>query len=222
MGADINLTASDGFTLSAYRAEPDGRPRGAIVVLQEIFGVNHHVRAVADSFADEGYVAIAPALFDRVERGVQLGYGPEDRPKAMQLVGQVTTDDALKDVAAAIAAAGHAGKVGLVGYCWGGTLAGAAACRLSGLAAAVGYYGGGIAKMRNERPKVPIILHFGERDEHIPIGDVEAIKAAHPEVPVYVYPAGHGFSCDERGSYDEQSADLARTRTMAFFVEHLS
>lgn len=218
MGSWINLTAGDGFQLSAYRAAPQAKPRAGIVVLQEIFGVNHHIRSVADDFADEGFLVIAPALFDRAERGVELGYGPEDRPKAMELVRKIEMDAALADVAAAVT---EAGKVGVLGYCWGGTLAFAAACRLSGLAAACGYYGGGIAKIRHETPKVPTILHFGQKDEHISMGDVEAIKAAHRDMPVYVYPAGHGFNCNERASYDEASAELARTRTLAFFCESL-
>ncbi len=221
MGDFISLTSKDGFELSAYRALPGGKPRGGIVVVQEIFGVNRHIRSVADGFADEGYLAVAPALFDRVEKGVELGYGPQDRPKAMELVGKAKMDDALADIASAIEAAKEAGKVGLVGYCWGGTLAFAAACRLSGLAAVVGYYGGGIARMRHEQPKVPLTLHFGEKDEHITRADVDAIRAAHPDVPIYLYPAGHAFNCDERSSYDEQSAELARTRTLAFFADYL-
>jgi carboxymethylenebutenolidase len=222
MGETINLTASDGFTLSAYRATPGGRPRAGLVVLQEIFGVNHHIRSVCDSFADDGYLAIAPALFDRIEPGVELGYGPEDRPKAMNLVGKVQMDQSMLDVAAGVEAARAGGKVGVVGYCWGGTLAFAAACRLPGIAAASGYYGGGIAKMRAERPRVATILHFGENDEHIKLSDVEAIKASHPEVPVYIYPAGHGFNCEERSSYEPRSAELARTRTLALFADKLA
>lgn len=222
MGETIRLTASDGFELAAYRSAPGGRPRAGLVVLQEIFGVNHHIRSVCDSFADDGYLAIAPALFDRVERDVELGYGPEDRPRAMDLVGKVKMDATMLDVAAAVEAARLAEKVGVVGYCWGGTLAFAAACRLSGISAASGYYGGGIVKMKHERPKVATILHFGEKDEHIKLGDVEAIKASHPEVPVYIYPAGHGFNCDERSSFEPRSAELARTRTLALFAEKLA
>ena len=222
MGESIDLTAGDGFTLAAYRAAPDGRPRAGIVVVQEIFGVNHHIRSVCDGFAEDGYLAIAPALFDRVERGVELGYGPEDRPRAMELVGKATVDQALLDVAAAVEAAKAGGKVGVAGYCWGGTLAFAAVCRLTGIAAASGYYGGGIVKMRADHPKAPLILHFGEKDEHIKMSDVDAIKAAHPDVPVYVYPAGHGFNCDERSSHEPRSADLARTRTLALFADKLT
>ncbi|MBV9220059.1 MAG: dienelactone hydrolase family protein [Methylobacteriaceae bacterium] len=221
MGDTIKLIAKDGFELSAYRASPEGTPRAALVLCQEIFGVNHHIRSIADGCAEEGYLAIAPALFDRIERGVELGYGPQDRPKAMELVGKTQMDSALHDVGAAIEVAGKSGKVGVLGYCWGGTVAYAAACRLGGISAACGYYGGGIAKMRDERPKVPLILHFGEYDQHIKMTDVEAIKRARPEVPVYIYPADHGFNCEERSSYNEASAELARTRTLTFFAENL-
>jgi len=221
MGQWIKLTASDGFQASAYQAGPEFAPRAGIVLLQEIFGVNHHIRSVADEYADEGYLVVAPALFDRAERGVELGYGSEDRSRALDLMRQIETDAALADTAAAIAVAQKAGKVAVLGYCWGGTLAYASACRLPGLAAACGYYGGGIAKMRHETPKVPTMLHFGQKDEHIGMGDVESIKAAHRDMPVHVYPAGHGFNCSERSTFDENSAELAKTRTLAFFSETL-
>jgi carboxymethylenebutenolidase len=221
MGQWIKLTASDGFQPSAYRADPDSVPRAGIVLLQEIFGVNRHIRSVADEYADEGYLVVAPALFDRAERSVELGYGPEDRSRAIELMQKIETDVALADIAAAIAVAQQAGKVAVLGYCWGGTLAFAAACRLPGIAAACGYYGGGIAKMRHETPQVPTMLHFGQRDDHISMGDVESVKAAHRDLPVHVYPAGHGFNCSERSSYDANSTELARTRTLAFFVETL-
>jgi carboxymethylenebutenolidase len=217
----ITLTASDGFQPSAYRAGPESAPRAGIVLLQEIFGVNQHIRSVADEYADEGYLVIAPALFDRAERGVELGYGPQERTRALDLMGKIGTEAALADTAAAIAVAREAGKVAVLGYCWGGTLAFASACRLPGLSAACGYYGGGIAKMRQETPKVPTMLHFGQKDDHIGMGDVESIKAAHRDMPVYIYPAGHGFNCSERSSFDETSAALAKTRTLAFFSETL-
>lgn len=221
MGENINLTAKDGATLGAYRSAPADQPKGGMVVLQEIFGVNHHIRAVADRYAAAGYLAIAPALFDRVEPGVELGYGQADRPRAMEIRGKTKLEETLADIEAAIALAGAGGSVGVVGYCWGGTLAWAAATRLSGISAAVGYYGGGIAGMLNEQPRAPVMLHFGERDKHIPLSDVEKIRAAHPEIPVFVYPADHGFNCDERESYDAASAKEAEARTFAFFAENL-
>lgn len=221
MGQNINLTAKDGATIGAYRSAPADEPRGGMVVLQEIFGVNHHIRAVADRYAAAGYLAIAPALFDRVEPGVELGYGQADRPRAMEIRGKTKLEETLADIEAALALAAAGGSVGVVGYCWGGTLAWAAATRLSGISAAVGYYGGGIAGMLNEQPRAPVMLHFGERDKHIPLSDVEKIRAAHPEIPVFVYPADHGFNCDERESYDAASAKEAQARTFAFFAENL-
>jgi carboxymethylenebutenolidase len=222
MGENINLTAKDGATIGAYRSAPADEPKGGMVVLQEIFGVNHHIRAVADRYAAAGYLAIAPALFDRVEPGVELGYGQADRPRAMEIRGKTKLEETLADIEAAIALAGAGGRVGVVGYCWGGTLAWAAATRLSGISAAVGYYGGGIAGMLDEQPRAPVMLHFGERDKHIPLSDVEKIRAAHPEIPVFVYAADHGFNCDERESYDAASAKEAQARTFAFFAENLA
>jgi len=221
MGETITLTCKDGAQISAYVAHPQGKPKGGMVVLQEIFGVNHHIRAVADKYAAEGYLAVAPGLFDRVEKGVELGYGQEDRPRAMDLRGRTKIDDTLADIAAAIDVAKAGGKVGVVGYCWGGTLAYAAAARLAGVTAAVGYYGGGIVGLAAERPRVPLMLHFGERDKHIPLSDVEKIRAAQPEVPVFVYAADHGFNCDERDSYDAAAAKEAEQRTLAFFASEL-
>jgi carboxymethylenebutenolidase len=221
MNETIKLTTEDGVTIDAYRAEPAGKPRGGMVVLQEIFGVNAHIRRVADGFAAEGYLTIAPALFDRAKPGVEMGYGPDDIEAGSGLVGRIAPAKTMMDVAAAVKAASAGGKVGVVGYCWGGSLAFAAACTQDGLAAAVGYYGGTIAKMLDQRPKVPLILHFGDLDTHIPMSDVAAIKAALPDVPVYTYPAGHGFNCDARGSYDKPSAAQALDRTLAFLGKHL-
>ncbi len=221
MGQMIKLATSDGFSLDAYRAEPAGKPRGGLVVLQEIFGVNHHIRSVADRYAAEGYLVVAPALFDRVKPKVELGYDPVGVQEGSALNQGTVRADTMKDIAAAIANVSEAGRVGIVGYCWGGTLAYAAACALPGVYAAVGYYGGGIATMLDQKPTVPVMLHFGERDTHIPMGDVDRIKAALPSVPVFTYAAGHGFNCDERGSYDKASADLALSRTLPFLREHV-
>jgi carboxymethylenebutenolidase len=221
MGTIIELTASDGHRLAAYRADPAGKPRGGLVVIQEIFGVNSHVRSVADGYAADGYLAIAPALFDRAERGFEVGYSPPEIERGRAVRAKVSLDDALKDVAAAIKAAAPAGKVGIVGYCWGGTVAWAAATRLDGLAASSPHYGGGIAEIATERPRSPVMFHFGETDQQIPMTDVEKIRKAQPGQTVHVYPAGHGFNCDQRGSYHAASAKLARERTLAFLRQHV-
>ena len=222
----ITLAAADGFSSSAYLSEPSGTPRGGIVVLQEIFGVNSHIRAVADGYAAAGYLAIAPSTFDRVERDVQLGYTPDDMTQGSRLKAAVEALPApgvLQDIEAAIAYASKAGKVGIVGYCWGGLLTWRAAALLPGLSAAAPYYGGGMTSPEEtaRQPKVPVLAHFGNQDHWIPLDTVEAFKKAHPEVEVHVYHAKHGFNCDQRGSYDEASAKLARERTVAFFGKHL-
>jgi carboxymethylenebutenolidase len=216
-----SLTAADGHTFAAYRAEPaSAKARGAVVVLQEIFGVNGHIRSVADGFAADGWLAIAPALFDRVERGVDIGYTPADVERGRQIRGGVSNDAALLDIAAAVAAVKSAGKVAVVGYCWGGSLAWLAACKLSGLAAAVSYYGGNIGEMLDLEPQCPVLAHFGDQDHGIPLSVSENLKQKHPEVEVHVYHAGHGFNCDQRGSFDPASAALARERTIAFLKQH--
>jgi carboxymethylenebutenolidase len=219
MGKFITLKANDGFELSAWRADPAGKPRGAVVVVQEIFGVNHHIRGVADFFAAQGYLAIAPALFDRVERKVDLGYNAADRQIGMALIAKVDRAKLRVDVAAAVSAAKEGGKVAVVGYCLGGSLAYFAGCDLSDVTAAVGYYGGMILDAKDEKPKAPTMLHFGEKDAHIPIARVREFAAAHPELPIYTYPADHGFNCDERESYDAPSAALARSRTLDFLAK---
>ena len=221
LGRTIQGTAADGHTLSVYRADPADTPRGAVVIVQEIFGVNGHIRAVCGDFAREGYVAVAPALFDRVERDVQLGYEPDDIARGRALRERVSLDDALADVEAAAREVAAAGRVGVVGYCWGGTVAWVAATRSRTFAAAIGYYGGGIPGLADERPNCPVQLHFGEHDQSIPLEGVAKVRAAHPELPVYVYPAGHGFNCDQRAAYHAESARLARGRTLAFLREHV-
>jgi carboxymethylenebutenolidase len=201
MGQTIGLKASDGFLLGGYRADPAGKPKAGLVVIQEIFGVNHHIRDVCDRFAALGYAAVAPAMFDRAKADVALGYDKAAMEEGVKLRASIKLEDSLKDVQAAIDALKPAGRVGVVGYCWGGSLAFLAAARLSGLACAVGYYGGMIAAHTDEKPKVPTILHFGEKDQGIPMTDVEKIKAAQPDVKIYTYSAGHGFSCDERAAF---------------------
>ncbi len=221
MGKMIALTAADGFSLSAYRADPAGSPRGAVVVAQEIFGVNGHIRSVCDGFAKQGYAAIAPGLFDRYERNVDIGYTAEDIARGRALKAKATTDAALLDITAARDALSGAGKTGVVGYCWGGFIAWMSACRLSGFACAVAYYGGGMLEAIAETPKCPVMAHFGERDSMIPVDGVKRFAVAHPHVEVFLYAADHGFNCDQRGSYDAAAAKLARERSLQFLRRHL-
>jgi carboxymethylenebutenolidase len=221
MGSMVRGKAADGHEFGIYRAEPAGTRRGAIVVAQEIFGVNSHIRAVCDDYAKQGYLAVAPALFDRVERDVQLGYTPDDIARGRALREPVPLDNALADMEAAAKEVAGAGRIGAVGYCWGGTVAWVCATRSKTFAAAVGYYGGGVTGLADEKPNCPVQLHFGEQDQSIPIEGVRKMMAAHPEIPVFIYPAGHGFNCDQRQSYHAESARLSRERTLAFFGEHV-
>ena len=220
MGDFTTLMARDGHEFQAYLAAPPGRPRGAVVVLQEIFGVNSHIRAVTDSFAAEGYTAIAPALFDRIRRGIELGYGDADRDVARGYMHQLKPDDTLKDVAAAVAVVRHSGRVATVGYCWGGSLSYRAACELP-IACAVVYYGN--PRDTTKTPKCPVMYHFGSADKSIPPDQVERLRAAHPQGIFYVYDgAGHGFNCDQRPTYDAAAATLARRRTLEFLARRLA
>ena len=221
MGTMIELSAGDGFRLAAYRADPEGSPRGGLVVVQEIFGVNSHIRDVCDGYAADGYRAIAPALFDRIEKGVELGYTAADIARGREYKAKATADVALLDVDAARGAVAAAGKVGIVGYCWGGFITWLAACRLKGFAGAASYYGGGILDAAGEQPRCPVVAHFGERDHVIPVAGVRAFAEAHADVAVYIYAADHGFNCDQRGSYDPAAATLARQRTLDFFRQHV-
>jgi carboxymethylenebutenolidase len=222
MGEWIKLTASDDFVLDAYVARPEGAPKASVVVLQEIFGVNSHIRSVADLYAKHGYLAVAPALFDRKIKNFEVGYGADDVKAGREIAFALDRETTLRDIEAAITFARQSGKTGLVGYCWGGTMAYASACSLSGLSAVSAYYGGGVTAMKDHAPKVPTILHFGERDAHIPMEGVNDFKAARPDTTIYVYAADHGFNCDQRGSFDESSAALARSRTLDHFAKHLS
>jgi carboxymethylenebutenolidase len=221
MGQTITLTAKDGFKLGAYRADPEGKPRGAIVVIQEIFGVNHHVKNVADRYAALGYVAIAPQVFDRAQKDFETGYDQAAMEAGRGMRGKITTEQLLLDTQAAIDAAKQAGKVGIIGYCMGGSVAFLSATRLDGLACAVGYYGGQIAASADEKPRVPTMLHFGDQDQSIPMTDVDKIKKARPETPIYVYHAGHGFHCDERASFNAEAAQVAACRSQEFFLKHI-
>lgn len=222
MGERIRLRASDDHELGAYRSAPSGRPRGGVVVLQEIFGVNSHIRAVVDGFASEGYLALAPALYDRSSvKDVEMGYTPEDVARGRALREEFSWDDSVKDVEAAMGALrGEGLRVGAVGYCWGGSISFLAAVRLP-LDCAVVYYGGQILPYVNEKARCPLLMHFGTRDKSIPASDVEAIRKAHPGAIVHLYDADHGFNCDHRAQYDEGSARLGRERTLAFFGANL-
>ena len=218
----IELKTQDGQTIAAYRAEPAGKPRGGIVVIQEIWGINNHIRSVADGYAADGYLAIAPALFDRLEKGVIMDqYTQETMQKGFGYMQKVDADKALLDVQAAVQSVSVAGKVGVVGFCFGGRMAWLSASRLDGISASVPYYGGGVPDLASEKPKCPVMLHFGEKDQHIPVASVEAFKKAHPTLPVYLYAADHGFNCDQRGSYDAAAAKLARERTLDFLRKHV-
>ena len=224
--SEIRIASADGFEFGAYQAQPEGEAAGAIVVIQEIFGVNVHIREVVDGYAEAGYFAIAPKIFDRIDRDIELGYEDADMARGIDLAfAQLDMAQTLGDLQATInTAAGQTGngKVGVVGYCFGGLLTWLSACELSGVTAASAYYGGGIAGEAQRSASCPVIMHFGELDAHIPMTDVEKIKAAQPDVEVFVYPADHGFNCNHRGSFDADAASLARERTLAFFSEQLA
>jgi carboxymethylenebutenolidase len=218
MGRKIDLTAADGHHLSAYLAEPSGKARGGIVVIQEIFGVTSHIRDVADQYAAQGYLAVAPALFDRVERDVDVPYTDSARGMAYKTATKV--DDVMFDIRAAVSQVETAGRVGVVGYCWGGLLSYLAAARLP-VHAAVSYYGGGTQQHLAEKPRAPMMFHFGEKDSHIPLSTVNEIRAAFPQGIYYLYPAGHGFNCTDRASFEPASAKLAFERSLDFFHSHV-
>lgn len=216
MGETVKLTSNDGHSFDAYVARPADQPKAGLVVVQEIFGVNEHIRGVADGFAKDGYLAIAPALFDRVEPGIELGYDKDDIAEGRAIRAKITWDQAMSDVSAALGFLAGAGKAGVIGYCWGGSVAWLAATRLNP-AAAVCYYGGNIYECRNEKPSCPVMFHFGEEDAGIPQDQVTEIGKAHPKQELFTYPgAGHGFNCEMRGSYHPASAAIARERTLAF------
>jgi carboxymethylenebutenolidase len=223
LGKQFTLTASDSFKLGAYRADPAGTPKGGMVVIQEIFGVNHHIRAVCDRLAGEGYVAVAPALFDRQVKDYQSGYTPPEIEKSRTFVAKPDWDAMMRDTDAAIKEIKGVGPVGIVGFCMGGTIAFLAATRLSGLSASVAYYGGRIVAFADEKPKCPVQMHFGEKDASIPLTDVDIIKQKRSgDCEIYVYnDAGHGFHCDERGSFHKASCDLAWQRTTAFLQKNM-
>jgi carboxymethylenebutenolidase len=218
MGLKIELTASDSHRLSAYLADPAGKPRGGIVVIQEIFGVTRHIRDVADQYAAAGYAVVAPALFDRAERDVDIAY--TDVQKAVGYMKAMNTDKVMLDIQAAVERVRAAGKVGVVGYCWGGMLSFVAAARLK-IDAAVAYYGGGIHQHLDEKPRVPMMFHFGEKDTHIALSAVQEIKAANPQGIYHLYPAEHGFNCTDRASFEPASSALAFERSVEFFRKNV-
>jgi carboxymethylenebutenolidase len=223
LGKQFTLTTADKHSLGAYRADPQGKPKGGLVVIQEIFGVNHHIRSVCDRLAALGYVAVAPAVFDRFVRDFECGYTPDEIAHARSYLGNLNWDHMIHDMAAA---AGDlkkdVGPKGVIGFCMGGTAAFLAACRIPGLSAAVAYYGGMIGKFADEKPKCPMQMHFGEKDEGIPMSTVEEIKKKQPQAEIYVYPAAaHGFYCDERASYNKDAAALAWKRTQEFLAKNM-
>jgi carboxymethylenebutenolidase len=222
LGKQFTLTTSDKHSLGAYRADPAGTPKGGMVVVQELFGVNHHIRAVCDRLAALGYAAVAPAVFDRFVRDFESGYTPDEIAHARSYLGNLNWDHMVADIAAAQADLKGVGPVGVIGFCMGGTAAFLAACRLRGLSAAVAYYGGMIGKFADEKPKCPLQMNFGEKDEGIPMATVEEIKKKQPQAETYVYPnAAHGFYCDERASYNKDAAALAWSRTQEFLAKHM-
>ncbi|SDP89661.1 carboxymethylenebutenolidase [Rhodoferax sp. OV413] len=227
MSSYVDLTAADGFVFPAYVAQPAGKPKGAVVVVQEIFGVNSHIRSVADGYAADGYLAVAPDMFHRLQPGVNLGYTPDDIQAGVALKAAAEAlgvPTLMQSLQAAVDYAHQAGKVGMVGYCWGGLLTWRAASLVDGLDAAVTYYGGGmtVAAEVARKPRAPVLSHFGERDHSIVLDSVTNFGLAHPEVDARLYPADHGFNCDQRGAYDGPSAALARERSLAFFAQHLA
>ncbi len=221
MGNMIQLTAADGHKFSAYRVEPKGKPKGAIIVVMEIFGVNSHIKKVTDEYSADGYLAIAPAMFDRVHPGLDVGYGPEDLEIGRAAMKKVSLDDAMKDIAATMKNVESAGKIGIVGYCWGGAATFKAACSLGGLACASAYYGGGIPGLIAEKPKCPVMFHWGETDHSIPLEKAKEVAAAHKDQTHHFYAAGHGFNCDQRGSYSAEASKVARERTLEFLAKHV-
>ncbi len=222
MGEQRQLRALDGFTFGAYEARPDGEARGGVLVIQEIFGVNPHIREVCDGYAEAGYVALAPQIFDRVERDVELGYDEAGMTAGIEIArGKLDIQDTLADLQASVEDLKRHGNVAVVGYCFGGLLTWLAACELDGIACASAYYGGGIIGEIGRTARCPVIMHFGKLDAHIPMSDVDKIDDAQPDVPVFAYDADHGFNCDHRDSYDAEAAAQARERTLAFFAEHM-
>ena len=220
--SSVKIIAKDGHEFAAYSAKPQGAPRGGLLVIQEFFGVNGHIRRVCDQYAADGYLALSPAIFDRVERDVELDYDEAGMDKGPELRAKLDLAKCMLDIQATIDAAAGAGKVAALGYCWGGSLAYIASARLSGLACAIGYYGAQIAAHVDETPRVPVMLHYAEKDEYLPQSDIEKVRNAHPSITIHQYPGTeHGFNCDDRRFYEPKSAAIARDRTLAFLGKHV-
>ena len=224
MSNEISIRCADDFAMGCYRAEAVGETTGVVVVIQEIFGVNTHIREVADGYAQSGYTAYAPKLFDRIGADIELGYTESDMAKGIDLAfNKLDLAQVISDVQSTVEqiAANSDKKIGVVGFCFGGLISWLSAAQVNGLSAAIGYYGGGIAGHLDQSPRCPTMLHFGELDAHIPLSDVDKIRQANPEVPVHVYAADHGFNCDHRGSFDAAAAELALSRSLEFFEQEL-
>ena len=217
MGEIINATASDGHEFDIYLAQAKGSPRGGIVLIQEIFGVNNHIKNVAEKFSSNGYLVGAPSLFDRVQPEIQLSYSTEDIRRGRELKDNLGNEKPLIDIIATLNIVRSAGRVAVVGYCWGGTLAWLSACHVDGFNAAISYYGGGVGQLLSIEPRCPSIFHFGEQDHAIPVAEVNSLRQAHPECPIYLYPANHGFNCEQRDSFHSTSSAIAFERT----IQHL-
>jgi carboxymethylenebutenolidase len=228
MGSIIQLNAADGASIPAYVAQPGNTSQGCGCGDPRIFGVNAHIREVADAYAKEGYLAIAPAMFHRVQANVELGYAEADMGVGMALktaAESLPAPGVLQDIQAAIDHVHKAcgGKVGIVGYCWGGLLTWRAACLLDGLSAAAPYYGGGVTTEAESarQARVPVMAHFAEEDKWISMASVKAFAAAHPQAQVFTYAAHHGFNCNHRGAWQAEAAALAQQRTLDFFKSNL-
>ena len=217
----IEIIAKDNHHFSAYISQPPGKPKAGIVIIQEIFGVNTHIKEVTDLYASKGYLCIAPSLFDRIEKNVNLNYDEKGVSKGRNLK-ELCDKDALKDIEASISVVSSAGKVGVIGYCWGGSLSWRIGCEASNLSASVCYYGGDIPKLKNLKPNCNVLTHFGEHDKGIPINDVKIFEEIRPEVLTYTYPADHGFNCDHRSQYNKTCARIALDRTLKFLEKNLT
>ena len=216
----LKITAKDNHQFSAYISQPSGKPKAGIVIIQEIFGVNTHIKEVTDLYASKGYLCIAPSLFDRIEKNVTLNYDEIGVSKGRNLK-ELCDKDALKDIEASISVVSSAGKVGVIGYCWGGSLSWKIGCEASNLSASVCYYGGDITKLKDLKPNCNVLTHFGELDKGIPINEVKIFEKTKPEVLTYTYPADHGFNCDHRSQYNKVCADIALDRTLKFLKKNL-
>ena len=219
-GQTIELTSGNGAVIDCYHVEPSGARKGGLVLIMEIFGVTNHIKEMCDRFADDGYEVLSPALYDRQEKNFEVGYATDDIELALKLRAKNTYENTVLDSQMCIDYLKGKGAVFITGYCYGGTVVWLAACRCTSLAAAAGYYGGAIKDFINEKPGCPVILHFGEHDKSIPMDDVQRIKQAHPDVPIYIYDAGHGFNSDRRADYNEAAASLGRERTLTLFAAH--